>query len=110
MILFMTIAYALGNIYFGYVNSILWGWFLVPLGLPAIGVFHACGIQFTLAGFLGLRGMWADMTAYDGSKKKSEAGHRALVIVMLALAPSVLWGYGWLANQFMTGQYHQWFA
>jgi len=37
----------------GYVVSCLWLWFLVPLGVPAIGVLHAWGISI-LAGFLVL--------------------------------------------------------
>lgn len=31
-------------IWSGYVLSILWAWFLVPFGLPEIGVAHAIGI------------------------------------------------------------------
>ena len=29
----------------GWVLSVLWGWFLVPLGIPAIGISHALGVN-----------------------------------------------------------------
>jgi hypothetical protein len=29
----------------GFVVFTLWGWFLIPLGLPAIGIAHAMGIS-----------------------------------------------------------------
>ena len=32
-------------IYRGFVLSILWAWFLVPLGLPEIGIAHALGVS-----------------------------------------------------------------
>lgn len=28
----------------GFVISVLWGWFVVPLGAPAVGVWHAAGL------------------------------------------------------------------
>lgn len=31
---------------------LLWGWFVVPLGLPAIGIFHALGLGFLVSGFM----------------------------------------------------------
>lgn len=35
-------------LWFAFAASILWGWFLVPLGLPPIGVWHMWGISLTL--------------------------------------------------------------
>jgi hypothetical protein len=35
----------------GLVMMLLWGWFAVPLGVPAIGFFHSIGLA-TLVGFL----------------------------------------------------------
>lgn len=29
----------------GWALSTLWGWFVVPLGPPPVGVFHACGLS-----------------------------------------------------------------
>ncbi len=36
----------------GLVLSLLWGWFIVPLGLPAINIFHAYGLAL-LVGLFG---------------------------------------------------------
>lgn len=47
MLLVLGIPLALLN---GWVISWLWLWFLVPLGIPAIGVVHAMGIS----GIIGL--------------------------------------------------------
>lgn len=33
----------------GWGISLLWNWFLVPLGLPVLGVVHAIGIGLTIA-------------------------------------------------------------
>ena len=40
----LAMLYAL---YAGWAVSVLWGWFVVPLGPPAIGVMHAAGLLFT---------------------------------------------------------------
>lgn len=29
----------------GYVVSVLWGWFIVPLGAPPVGIAHALGLM-----------------------------------------------------------------
>ncbi len=38
------------TLWFGFVISMLWGWFIVPLGVTAINTWHAVGISafFTL--------------------------------------------------------------
>ena len=33
------------SVYFGWAVSLLWGWFLVPLGLPKISLIHAVGLM-----------------------------------------------------------------
>lgn len=33
----------------GFVVSSLWGWFVVPLGMPAIGTWHGLGLALLLA-------------------------------------------------------------
>lgn len=37
------------SLWFAFAASILWGWFLVPLGLPAIGIAHMWGVTLTLS-------------------------------------------------------------
>ena len=40
------------SIWFGFAASHLWTWFIVPLGVPAIGVWHAAGISTLIGLFL----------------------------------------------------------
>jgi hypothetical protein len=42
----------LGPLTHGYALSVLWGWFVVPFGAPAIGVAHAIGLRLAF-GALG---------------------------------------------------------
>lgn len=38
----------LAALYWGWAASVLWGWFVVPLGAPTIGAFHAAGLALTV--------------------------------------------------------------
>lgn len=40
------------TIWRGFILSCLWAWFMVPLGLPEIGVAHAIGVAFLVGMFL----------------------------------------------------------
>lgn len=40
----------------GFVAATLWGWFVVPLGAPAISFWHAAGLGALVSVFLGSRG------------------------------------------------------
>lgn len=42
-------------IYEGYVIWVLWGWFAIPLGLPAITLAHAIGIDILISMFQPVR-------------------------------------------------------
>lgn len=46
---------AVGIFWGGYVAATLWGWFMVPLGVSAIGYWHAVGLGSLMAAF-GLGG------------------------------------------------------
>lgn len=49
MPIIVAIAYILFVVFVqGFVASVLWGWFPVPLGVPAIEPWHAIGICFLL--------------------------------------------------------------
>lgn len=49
MLVLGLIGVALLTMWQGYVLTVLWGWFIVPLGVPAIGVAHAVGFAAMLA-------------------------------------------------------------
>lgn len=73
----------------GYVVSVLWGWFIVPLGAPPVGIAHALGLM--LMASLPLLGL---------AKAKDEDDAlftiiKSWVISLLAL------GCGWLYHAFM---------
>ena len=47
----MAVLIALVAIYEGFAIWILWGWFAVPLGIPAIGLAHAIGVDLLIGMF-----------------------------------------------------------
>lgn len=79
----------LGNVLNGYVLSILWGWFLVPLGLPEIGVITGIGICII-----------ANFVTYKASDFKEIPGERSNYIGMF-LTPLVVLLVGWIFHSFM---------
>ena len=41
----------------GFVSSVLWGYFMTPLGLPVLNMFHAAGIALLISVMMGTRGI-----------------------------------------------------
>lgn len=70
----------------GWAISVLWGWFLVPLGAPAIGIAAAVGIA-VLA------------TAFRGRGKKPEDD--SWFLLRTAMHPLFCVGIGWIAKQYI---------
>lgn len=67
--------------------SFMWGWFVVPFGLPAIGIAHAVG----LAGMIRF--------LCSGAKSKSSNDERFTVTAGKSLVTAtVVTGLGWLAS------------
>lgn len=85
------------NVFWGaFVSSTLWGWFLVPLGVPAITYWHAVGIGSVIAAFLGSRGMPPDIEDKDEDMKFWRTmgrgfGHQIFIPAMCLL-------FGWVAH------------
>lgn len=82
----------------GYVLAQMWGWFVEPLGAPALTVVHAIGISMLVA-FL---------TYQHDAVKRSEQGEKAsfgtrLVEWLLngVLFTACVWGMGALTHAFM---------
>lgn len=68
------ILYFVATFFGGYTLMVLWGWFAVPLGLPAIGIFHALGLGFLVSTFMSgayLLLAWIK-TSIDGEQSKLE--------------------------------------
>lgn len=83
---------ALSVIINGYVLSILWVWFLVPLGLPAISIAHSIGIA-----------MVSSWLTYQHQTSKQEGKEKALenLAIIFVVRPLAVLGVGYLVKQFM---------
>jgi hypothetical protein len=80
----------------GYVGSILWGWFVVPLGAPPISPLHAAGLACIVSLFMGKRGL--NENENDG-KDVSEVVLTGLgVAIVLPLVPLIM---GWIIKSAM---------
>jgi hypothetical protein len=88
---FLAVPVALYN---GMMMTFMWRWFLVPFGVPAIGVAHACGL-FLLVG----------MFTYSFTREKFDPEHPMLngyvTILFSVLCSSLLTGFGWIFHSFM---------
>ena len=80
---------ALMGVYYAFVLSVLWGWFVVPLGVAKIGMAHAYGLSLIPTTILGVRGLYAP------EDKRTESVASALIMPAAALL------FGWIALGFM---------
>lgn len=78
--------------------STLWSWFIVPIGVPAIGYAHAYGLMI-VASFLKMRPKDFD-TSSDTVERKS-FGEHVTRFFMCILFYLVAVGMGWLTLLFM---------
>ncbi|RZK29216.1 MAG: hypothetical protein EOO61_20945 [Hymenobacter sp.] len=76
----------------GFVFSILWGWFVVPLGVVAIGVAHAIGLA-AVFGFLTTH--LSHYQRKESDNPFGEALGRMLVVPFLVLF------FAWIVHLFM---------
>ena len=67
----------------------LWQWFIVPLGVPAIGLWHAAGISIIVA-----------YLTYENAAKDKEDGV-STALAMGFLMPAFALFFGWLYHTFM---------
>ena len=73
--------------------SVLWGWFVVPLGLAQISIAHAFGLALVSRLFVGL--------GREDDSRDPEATPSKLFITGLTRAvflPAIVLGLGWLAR------------
>lgn len=70
-------------LYYGWSASVLWGWFMVPLGAPALGAVQCAGIALAVRAFQGasITPKETDHVAYWGA---------------VVFGPLVVVGVGWL--------------
>ena len=83
-VLFFSTVY---TIWGGLVLSILWGWFIVPLGLPEIGLANAIGVSLVV-GFL---------TRHHATSEKDLSDR----IIESLITPLIVLGFGWVVHLFL---------
>lgn len=81
---------ALSILWRGFVLHILWGWFVVPLGAPHIGVAWAIGLAAIASMAVGHKG-----------KNKGDEPDTAENLTFLFLGPLVILGVSWIAHAAM---------
>ena len=92
---FVTPVAFLTNVFWGgYVLSVLWGWFVSPLGVQSISALHAAGLQCLFLSFLGSRG-----TKDTYGKYSFEILSAALVNPIIGPAFGLL--VGWIIKSWM---------
>ena len=78
-------------IYNAWVLTILWGWFIVPLGVKALSIAHAYGFTLVTGLILSTRGI---------KENKGKDDWVSSIITWLLL-PLVALFFGWIAVGFM---------
>lgn len=76
----------------GYVGSILWEWFVVPLGASSISVFHASGLLMLFALAMGGRGL-ESKTKDERNAREKAASIFGTGICGPAFILLLAWGY-----------------
>jgi hypothetical protein len=84
-------AIALFAIYNAWVLSILWGWFIVPLGVKSLSIAHAYGVTLVAGLFLSTRGI---------KENKNQDDWISSLVTWLILPLAALF-LGWIAVGFM---------
>lgn len=69
--------------------SVLWGWFVVPLGVVSIGKAHAFGLAVLVNLFT------------QSHKRETKDEQTSVLVFSVLFAPIVALGAGWMFHQFM---------
>lgn len=91
LILGIVTALFLYCIYNAWVLTILWSWFIVPLGVKALSVAHAYGVTLVTGLILGNRGI----------KENKDKDDWVSSVITWLLIPAVALFFGWIAVGFM---------
>lgn len=86
------IIFFIGVLYSGLVTSFLWGWFMVPFGLPEISIAHAIGLSLLVSMLSGLRASTRDLEDSDGVVQG---------LVLVLIQATLVWILGYIASWFM---------
>lgn len=90
VLLFVVEVFVLA-LFTGFSVSVLWGWFIVPLGVAQIGLAHAYGISLLGSALMSTRGL---NTAGGGTSGWTRTATGILINLVALL-------FGWVAVGFM---------
>lgn len=91
LIIAVIVGLFLFAIYNAWALTILWGWFIVPLGVKALSLAHAYGFTLVTGFILSTRGV----------KDHKDKEDWISTVVTLLLLPLVVLGLGWITVGFM---------
>ena len=76
----------------GFAAATLWGWFVVPLGVPDVSVLHAMGLTLALRALAGFSGKPQPDKTEDKMVALRKLGH---VLGVATVAPALALAVGW---------------
>lgn len=76
------------TVWWAFVAATVWGWFIVPLGVPPIGKAHAWGLS-----------IFAEMFLF--SLKRNSADSPIQAVLQGAFVGLVCLSFGWIAHELM---------
>ncbi len=79
----------------GFAASVLWGWFVVPLGVPEVSVLHAMGLTLALRALAGFSGKPQPAKHEDKMVALRKLGD---VLAWAAVAPGAALAIGWVVR------------
>lgn len=80
----------------GWALTMMWGWFVTPFGIQAIGMAHALGLASCIALFHGVSG-----GSSKSEKSESPAKTCAKLFAAVVVVPLIIVGIGWIIHQYM---------
>ena len=88
----LAVAIVLGSVWRGYVLSVLWGWFVIP-------VFEAP--RLTTVGAIGLSLIASFLTYQSNAAKKRDDDALIEALAVAAVVPAMALTMGWVVHLFM---------
>jgi riboflavin transporter FmnP len=94
--LFAVLSVVIGVIMRGWMLSVLWGWFVIPLfeSAPQLTIVTAIGLSTVLGAFMGSK--------YDSNNSKKSTSELAVELITYSiLVPLFTVGFGYVIHLFM---------
>jgi predicted neutral ceramidase superfamily lipid hydrolase len=91
---------AAGSVWFAQVMTYWWLWFVVPLGLPAIGTAHAWALCAASV-FFSRSLIFAVCERADVPQDRKTAAYVVMKPIVVALWATAVWGVLWCVQRLM---------